>query len=403
MSSFAWLDYAEHDRRLALDVIDQFREQDTRDELGLGALRDGFADLLFPGTGTVQTRPRYFLFVAWTYQALERKKASSAEIRAKARKAEIELIEVLLEQGGPDGVIGRFARTGLKRLPSNIYWQGLGALGILRFKGSQDQYHRSLDDYYRRGGLDLRADDNELANRVGAFNWAPSIPKPPRDFPRSATLDLTSEEAEFIRERVAYERPDSLLRFLLDQEHDPPEAGFPWALAVVDSAPERLQEQLLHARNLSETTYGAALLYNLILARLRTWDEKVALYEEQLDAWVRDLELRRPELADWNRRRFWEIAESTGAMVTPRTRAFVDAWVDFATGPNAASVRTSRAAEALVCNRERALKRKQARVDNARARDVWNGASGTRRLTYRWEVTQRLLTDVYDGRQAADA
>lgn len=33
-----------------LDVIDLFNEQDTRDEIGIGAIRDAFADRLFPGT-----------------------------------------------------------------------------------------------------------------------------------------------------------------------------------------------------------------------------------------------------------------------------------------------------------------------------------------------------------------
>lgn len=41
MDSFlAWMDYSEHDRRRALDVIDLFKEKDTRDELGVGAVRD---------------------------------------------------------------------------------------------------------------------------------------------------------------------------------------------------------------------------------------------------------------------------------------------------------------------------------------------------------------------------
>ena len=35
-SVFSWLDYSEHDRRKAFEVIDLFRERDTRDELGVG-------------------------------------------------------------------------------------------------------------------------------------------------------------------------------------------------------------------------------------------------------------------------------------------------------------------------------------------------------------------------------
>jgi hypothetical protein len=33
----------------------------TRDELGIGSVRDAFAELLFPGTGAIMTRARYFL------------------------------------------------------------------------------------------------------------------------------------------------------------------------------------------------------------------------------------------------------------------------------------------------------------------------------------------------------
>jgi len=57
MSAFVWLDYSERERRKMLDVVDLFREHDTRDELGIGSVRDAFADLLFPGTSTIMTRP----------------------------------------------------------------------------------------------------------------------------------------------------------------------------------------------------------------------------------------------------------------------------------------------------------------------------------------------------------
>jgi hypothetical protein len=68
----AWLDYSERDRKRALDVVGLLREPSTVDELGLGPVRDAFADMLFPGTSTIQTRARYFLFVPWQYAELER-------------------------------------------------------------------------------------------------------------------------------------------------------------------------------------------------------------------------------------------------------------------------------------------------------------------------------------------
>ena len=97
-----WLDYSEHDRRKALDVIALFHEQDTRDELGLGAVRDGFADLFFPGTSTIQTRARYFLFIPWVYLDLERRGLPwHADMAGRARAAEIRLIDALATSEAP--------------------------------------------------------------------------------------------------------------------------------------------------------------------------------------------------------------------------------------------------------------------------------------------------------------
>lgn len=74
MSTFVWLDYSERERRKMLDLVDLFKEHDTRDELGIGSVRDAFSDMLFPGTSTIMTRARYFLLVPWTYQRLERQR-----------------------------------------------------------------------------------------------------------------------------------------------------------------------------------------------------------------------------------------------------------------------------------------------------------------------------------------
>jgi hypothetical protein len=53
MSQFVWLDYSEQKRRKMLDLIDLFREHDTVDELGVGSVRDTFADLFFPCLATI--------------------------------------------------------------------------------------------------------------------------------------------------------------------------------------------------------------------------------------------------------------------------------------------------------------------------------------------------------------
>jgi hypothetical protein len=63
MPSFlSWLDHSEHEKRKMLDVINLFRARDTRDELGIGTVREAFSNMLFPGTSTIQTRPERSTF-----------------------------------------------------------------------------------------------------------------------------------------------------------------------------------------------------------------------------------------------------------------------------------------------------------------------------------------------------
>src|ERR1035437_10246304 len=153
-SRFAWIDVDEASRRTMLDFIDQFRDQGTLDELGIGTIRDAFADYFFPGTTTVQTRARYFLFVPWIYRRLESTGTTSAELPRKLRTAELGLLEAMREAGVGEGerLIGRQSGAALKRWPSSIYWAGLGRWNIRRFPGSQDKYPGGLDTFYRRGG-----------------------------------------------------------------------------------------------------------------------------------------------------------------------------------------------------------------------------------------------------------
>jgi hypothetical protein len=157
-SVFAWVDFAEEDRRKMAQVIDSLRETDTRDELGLGVIRDGIADLLFPGTSTIQTRARYFLFIPWIYRRHERNGTSGADLPRKARRDEDRLIEALAQGNEQEGVIGIEKRAALQRTASSIYWSGLATWRIRRFQGSQEQYHRAWQSVLSRRP-EMTADD----------------------------------------------------------------------------------------------------------------------------------------------------------------------------------------------------------------------------------------------------
>src|SRR3954463_2574163 len=95
-SPIAWIAHSEFERRRTNELLRQFEEKDTVDELGIGTIRDALSDRLFPGTSIIQTRARSFLFIPWMYQALEMRGICSDKIELSARDFEIGLIDPLL-------------------------------------------------------------------------------------------------------------------------------------------------------------------------------------------------------------------------------------------------------------------------------------------------------------------
>jgi hypothetical protein len=397
-STFTWLDYSEHDRRKMVDVISAFREQGTRDELGIGTIRDGFADILFPGTGTVQTRAFYFLFIPWMYQALERKKVESAKATEWARGQETRLIYALEESGHTRGNIGREARDKLKRLPSNIYWQGLGAWGIRKFSGSQAQYHRSLDRFYLTKGQMLRSDDKDIVAGFCDPNWHTGLPEQPDNFPSEATFELRSTDSEYLRGRILATVGSSLLAHLVRQDSPPSDQAFIWESEFYGGFPSDIQSCVDHSRCFSETIHGAALLYNLMLAELSRQEESIETYREAIEGWADMIANRRPAIAAWNYDDFWGVLDKAGTRVPKRTRQFVLHWLERSLSlDDQRGISDDTELRDLIHNRERKLKRGQARLDNPRALELWSGAAGTGRLDFRWGTSRDILTDIIEG------
>jgi len=380
-----------------LDAIRLFKDQNTVDELGIGTVRDTFADLLFPGTGTVQTRARYFLFVPWMYLSIERRKISSSEVTERAKTEELNLIDVLA-QSGEAGTIGIQARRKLKRLPSHIYWQGLGSWGIRLFQGSQDQYHRSLNNFYSSSQEVQFTDDKEPVGNGLQPNWHPRIPAAPRGFPSKASLKLAQVEAIYLRERILSNAPRTMLAFLVDQGELAEPTDFPWQHHQLQQFPARIRDQLEHARNLSEVIHGAALLYNLMLAeakQAREWEE---VYTERLEEWAANIATRKAHFRVWARDGFWNIIASGNQRVPYLTRVFINCWIDLVlTLETPATISENKSARQTIKERERQLKKSLARLTNQRSLELWNGEAGANQLNYRWPGAHTIIRDILEA------
>lgn len=407
-SQFAWLDYSEHERRKALDVVGMFKDKGTVDELGIGTVRDALADFLFPGISTIQTRAKYFLFIPWIHSGLEQDKIPARDASRIARHREVELIHALLNSGDHDGIIGRESKEKLQRLPSEIYWVGLQVLGMRRYRGSRTHYYRSLDDFYRRHKLRrVHADDGIEEILSHDSRWHDSLPEVPEGFPRQADLALSPEEAEYLQQQILAQAPGSMLAHAVS--HPKWESvEYPWLHPDAGSVDRKLAKILNDARNFSLIMHGAALLYNLLMAEKReesfeTVGDKFqpARYHQAFDEWVDVLETRRGELLDWagGLTFFWESVHEINPRVHIFTRQFIADWIELALRPGTESLKGDAVAHDLIRRRERRLKGNRARLSNSRALELWGGESGTGRLSFRWGQAQTIITDILDGLQ----
>ncbi|NLA05593.1 MAG: hypothetical protein GX881_07785 [Firmicutes bacterium] len=396
-SHFGWVDFAEDDRRRMIDVVKMFQEQETLDELGVGTIRDAFSEYFFPGTSTIQTRARYMLFIPWIYMELEKKRFSGAEMERRARADEIKLIRALLRSEDTEGVIGKEALEKLRRLASSTYWAGLYSWKIRLFPGTQSEYHRHLEQYYRKKRDLLKTDDNEPTTMLRE-NWDPNLPGPPEKLLKYAELALTGDEAIYLRERVLTEHPESLLSHFLSAAALE-NSAYLWEQPLISSLPFLLQKAVAHARNFSKVFYGAAILYNLMLARKSERQDLVERYEAQLGEWAASMQARRAELERWYERRdeFWAL-EFLFQSVPRLTVDFVNSWLRrvFEEGSFAAMVDNVQA-QSLIRNRERFLKGARAKLENPKALAAWGGASGNYRLGFRWNNAKRIIADIHDG------
>jgi len=391
------MDYSDKDRRRAMEIIDLFREEDTRDELGIGVIRDAFADHFFPGTNTIQTRVRYFLFIPWVFQSVNAEDNEDGFTK-KIRNRQHQLCEALKTGGESLGVIGYRAGRAVQRLPSNIYWHGLQRWGVLRFAGSETDYGRCLSRQ-RHSGEPLRNDDGEIVSSAKRNFWDPGLPEPADGWPKRASFSLRRKEAWYLAERINRSAGGSMLDWLIRHQLEPGESRFVWEHVHPEALDATQVEEIAHARNFSESIHGAALLYNLMLAEKADWPERVVHYEEWIDGWWSHLQDRSAELRGWNRDRFWALLQERLVGRALRCRVFVDDWIN-AIGKfrTVGDVLGDRNLRDLIRHREQLIKGKRARLGNPRALDNWNGSSGALQLDYRWgSPVCDLLRDVVRG------
>jgi Family of unknown function (DUF6361) len=399
-SVIAWLDTSAEEQRRAREIIALFSQPESRDELGIGQIRDAFSNTLFPGTSVLQTRARYFLFVPWIYRdGLSRKRVGQS-LKGWADIQERRLIEALRKAGATEGLIGRIAGASVKLLPSAIYWSGLVRHGILTRDVAPDQLNGVIGSQI----IEVEAAD-ELAVRASG-EWNPTLPPAPKGFPNEIPggFDLSHDEAVWLAEQIEKSAPHTLLAYLLTADSSPDANSYgPWDDTAARTAPSPVPGHLMHAQLFSLCMHGAALLYNLLVGEryeqqsLNAVPNPVAVYHDRLQGWAYECEAVRHQLEAWDRRDMWDLVALANRSVGPGTKAFVNTWLEAITTGDYAEISGNERLRVLVANRERYQKGTRSRLINDTLLRTWSGASGSRRLDFRWMQVRPIITDIRDG------
>ncbi|WP_157562799.1 DUF6361 family protein [Micromonospora chokoriensis] len=395
-SGLSWLDSSRDDQNRMRELLKLFSDTESRDELGIGQIRDAFSDLLFPGTSVLQARARYLLIVPWCYQEAQRRGLRGDRLAAQVDRTERKVIAALLRGDETEGVIGRRAGVGVQTLPSSIYAAALLEYGI-RTGDDEDAPNRRL------AGL---ADADELTERASGI-WHPTLPARPMKFPDEVEggLRLTPDEGRWLRERILTAAPGTLLAYLLEPEHRPGwDSDAPWEEPAVLAAPEPIGSLVQDAALFSLAIHGAALLYNLLVAEryeesgLTEREAPVDRYRDKLSRWNERVSAEQG-LKGWARSGMWDrLVERNPRIASNATaRRFIDRWFDAVASGAATAAATDQSLRNLVAERERAVKKGQSRLINDKLLRTWSGASGSRPLVYRWPQVRRILVDIHDG------
>ena len=308
-----WIDFSKTERDKVLNVMTMFSERGTVDELGIAPVRDGFANLFFPGTSTIQTRAKYFLIVPYMCKSLESSSISdSREFMRAWRDLEISAgANILINNSDTAGVAGKNslsekvlqeARTAsvdkykisgmrslnskigntqikwVKRWASSIYWAGLKKYEIFKADNlsmgnyaaaicsmKNNQKSRALwgsrNDTYEEN----MSDDLDAGKDGRLSFW--SIPTYAKDWLEHISMDLTYEEAEFLKKQIIKNCKGSMLAQVL--ENNITEfieiESFDELESIIDMFSDETKEDWKLACDFSRFNYFLRVIYNDIV------------------------------------------------------------------------------------------------------------------------------------------
>ena len=278
-----WIDFSKSERNKVLSVLDLLMEAGTLDELGIAPIRDGFANLFFPGTSTIQTRAKYFLIVPYALKDLEYSKEINPSRCLKIfdevqRNCGEQLLSSAEDTAGVIGKRSLGQNKWVKQTPADIYWAGLRSYGIFRGNLSLSEYIRAICRMKNEKAelLKLGNKNDEAEDRVGDDKDAGdlfkmqflNIPTYTQKWRENLSIKLTAAEGEFLKTQIIHSYPDSMLAYILKNNMTEILSckNYQDLASSIHLFPEDIQGDYKLAADFSNFLYALRVLYNVIVS-----------------------------------------------------------------------------------------------------------------------------------------
>lgn len=395
-----WIDFSKEDRQKALDVINLLSEQGAVDELGIGIVRDAFANYFFPGTSTIQTRAKYFLIVPYILRdAVDGRYGKDVNRILRAIDTEEKECGIKLLESNPkaEGVIGTrvLPKGWVARKPSDIYWNGIRTYGIFCDYGLSIPEYVSLamklntqKSSAKLGNRNDEAEENEkddsdAGDIMNVSFW--NLPIYYDNWRDNLTIELTNEEALYLDKQIQKGAKGSLLEYVLKNHIDMNkyEDFVSMAADLSEKVEEKLSYMMKLACEFNNLVYMARVRFNVMLSEeenevaVSEWDRLKPQVKRRanvdLSAVFNKLELHNP---------------GTYLFLSKLQEAFKALDID--------------AADELIKKRERQLKGiNRAKLNRTKEFDhsKWVGGG---ELDYRFSNARRIINDIYSGEVSSD-
>lgn len=404
MASLGWIHFSKTFKDHVNSILDMMDEEGIVDELGVGAFRDAFADIFFPGISTIQRRAKYFFIVPYLiadYFNLPTKQQT--DLGRFLDETEHEIMWKLaakynFNRAGGSGVIGitKRPRTRIARRPTSIYWNGLRTMGFIKTNLSLSEYvfrtNETLEQKLTRN-IAAKYEDSDDVDIDLSDGHNVKVSTYQSDWNKDLDLPLSYEEADYFQKQIIRTVPRSLLGqiivnknlrklFIKHKEFD----LFTKAI-LNETLDSELKSTIILAHDLNEVVKGLHWVYcNEINHLYYKFDD----YLEKWSTWEYELF---QNLIDPDNLSFERIG-----MIAPRasyySKEFIRKVLEMINSKNINYPELS----ALVIEQERNIKGPKSRFRTGAEVDFKKGERRSLSyLNYRYKNAKTIITDIING------